>query len=144
MLRDWSAFSVQNIIVALYSTLQLIKSKYHSVLTEKHLTELVQTALMKYNISFLKPEHCYRYFMRASIMTSAQHAAREPRCGYPCNIVRINEKESLNKLQVDKQSTPSHLSSARSVLILYRQVAAPDSLHAAAFHGKLLVAQLAK
>jgi hypothetical protein len=54
VLRDWSPFSCEY----LYSTLKLIKSKWLSVLIDIHLTHLVPTTLMKYNILFSKPEHC--------------------------------------------------------------------------------------
>jgi hypothetical protein len=37
--------------------LKFMKSMYLSVLTEEHLTELVQTVVTKQNILFLKPEH---------------------------------------------------------------------------------------
>jgi hypothetical protein len=47
-------FRWQQLARAMYSTLTFVKSKSHSVLTEKHLTELVQTALTVYQPKLIR------------------------------------------------------------------------------------------
>jgi hypothetical protein len=59
----------QHSATAMFSTLKSIKSKYRSVLTDEHLTELVRTtALTTYQPNFKKPiaysKLCYsKYFV---------------------------------------------------------------------------------
>jgi hypothetical protein len=47
-------FRSQQYARAMFSTLKFIKSKYRSVLTDEHLTELVQTASTTYRPNFKK------------------------------------------------------------------------------------------
>jgi hypothetical protein len=47
-------FRRQHSTRAMYSTIKLIRSKYRSVLTDEHLTELVETALNTYQPHFKK------------------------------------------------------------------------------------------
>jgi hypothetical protein len=47
-------FSRKHLVRVMYSTLEFIKSKYHSVLTDERLTELVRTALTTYRTNFNK------------------------------------------------------------------------------------------
>jgi hypothetical protein len=53
--RFISIFGTTYSCESLYSTLKFIKSKYRSVFTDEHLTELVRIAAIKQNILFLKP-----------------------------------------------------------------------------------------
>jgi hypothetical protein len=47
-----AALRGQHLARAMYSKLKYIKSKYRSVLTDEHLTELVETALTIYQPSY--------------------------------------------------------------------------------------------
>jgi hypothetical protein len=83
----------------MYSTLKFIKEKYRPVLTDKHLTELVRTALITYQCNFKKlsgyPEvyEVTKYFvLETRTILKESYASRTSdvrgqRCGHPCPIL---------------------------------------------------------